>query len=80
MDIEATSIFVGVLTLVIICGGLWLYFRLKLHNPYPGQDPRIGRRRMNAEAAKSEHGFMIGGGIGGVDYSGDSDGDGGGGE
>ena len=76
---EAMSIFVGVLTLVIICGGLCLYFRLKLQNPYRGPDPRASRRRMTYETTKiSSHGFPIGA-LRGVDYPAYDDGDGEGG-
>ena len=70
---EALSIFVGVLTLVIVCGGLWLYFRLKLHRPYLGPDPRASRRRMTYETTKiSSHGFPVGA-LRSVDYPIDDD-------
>ena len=79
--IAEMSIVIGVLTLVIVCGGSWLYFRLRLHNPYLGKDPRAGRRRMIYEAIRSGHGVMFRVGIAGDDYSADGDiDDGGGGE
>ena len=79
MGFEAMSILVGVLTLVIVCGGLWLYFRLKLHRPYLGPDPRASRRRMTYETTKISHIFPIGA-LRGVDYPADDGRDGEGGE
>ena len=72
MPIAEMSIVIGVLTIIVICGGLWLYFRLRLNNPYPGSDPRASRRRMTYETTKFQHGFTIGA-VRGADYPADDD-------
>lgn len=49
MPIAGISIIIGILTIIVICGGLWLYFRLGLSNLYQRRDPRAGaghRRRI----------------------------------
>lgn len=53
MPIAELSIVIGVLTIIFICGGVWLYFRMRLNYPYQGSDPRASSSRMTYEPLNS---------------------------